>query len=211
MSITVSWIPYCPTIQSSNGFDESPIEDIKKEANNIIDRVNAVASNVKLMKIKGDYEQGYIYGNVKTHKDGNPLRPIISQIPTPTYHLAKQLNALLTPYIPSTYRVKSSAEFLQVVRGSPSDGTISSLDVESLFTNVPVEETIGMMCDKVYRDISTPSLSIPEDALRGLLRLCTMRAPFITHRGEMYTQVDGVAMESPLGVLFADFYMGVVE
>ena len=38
-----------------------------------------------------------------------------------------------------------------------------------------------------------------------------MRAPFITHRGEMCTQVDGVAMGSPLGVLFADFYMGVIE
>ena len=27
----------------------------------------------------------------------------------------------------------------------------------------------------------------------------------------MYTQIDGVAMGSPLGVLFADFYMGVIE
>ena len=189
----------------------NPIEDIKKEANRTIERVNAMSSSVKFPKIKGDYEPGYIYGNVKTHKNGNPLRPIISQIPTPTYHLAKQLNQLLTPYIPSKYRVKSSAEFLQAIRGSSSEGTIASLDVESLFTNVPVEETISMMCNKVYRDDSTPALPIPEDSLRDLLRLCTMKAPFITHRGEMYTQVDGVAMGSPLGVLFADFYMGVVE
>ena len=27
----------------------------------------------------------------------------------------------------------------------------------------------------------------------------------------MYTQIDGVAMGSPLGVLFADFYMGVMK
>ena len=33
----------------------------------------------------------------------------------------------------------------------------------------------------------------------------------MTHRGEMYTQIDGIAMGSPLGVLFADFYMGIVE
>ena len=189
----------------------NPIEDIKCEANKIIDRVNALSSSIKLSKIKGDYEPGYIYGNVKTHKNGNPLRPIISQIPTPTYRLAKQLNTILTPYIPSEYRVKSSSEFLLLLRDSPSTGTIASLDVESLFTNVPVEETINMMCDKVYRDETTPSLPIPEDCLRRLLKLCTMSALFITHKGEMYTQIDGVAMGSPLGVLFADFYMGVIE
>ena len=189
----------------------NPTEDIKREANKIIERINALSSSHKIPKITGDYEPGYVYGNVKTHKAGNPLRPIISQIPTPTYRLAKNLNTLLTPYIPSKYRVQSSSDFLRIVRSSTPEGTIASLDVESLFTNVPVEETIGMICDRVYRDNSTPSLSIPEDALRDLLRLCTMKAPFITHRGEMYTQVDGVAMGSPLGVLFADFYMGVIE
>ena len=68
-----------------------------------------------------------------------------------------------------------------------------------------------MMCDKVYRDETTPSLPIPEDCLRRLLKLCTMSAPFITHKGEIYTQIDAVAMGSPLGVLFADFYMGVSQ
>ena len=189
----------------------NPIEDIKKEANNIIDRINALSTSTKFLRIKGDYEPGYIYGNVKTHKNGNPLRPIISQIPTPTYRLAKQLNTLLTPYIPTKYRVQSSSEFLQIVRSATPEGTIASLDVESLFTNVPVEETINMICDRIYRNDDTPTLVVPEDALRALLRLCTMKAPFITHRGEMYTQVDGIAMGSPLGVLFADFYMGIIE
>ena len=79
----------------------NPTDDIKREANRTIERVNALSSSIKLPAIKGDFEPGYIYGNVKTHKPGNPLRPIISQIPTPTYQLAKQLNRLLTPYIPS--------------------------------------------------------------------------------------------------------------
>ena len=189
----------------------NPVEDIKREANSIIERVNALSSSTKFSKIKGDFEPGYIYGNVKTHKPGNPLRPIISQIPTPTYNIAKRLNSLLTPYIPSKYRVKSSTEFLQLIRDTPATGTVASLDVESLFTNVPVAVTIDMICDRVYRDDATPTLQVPEDALRRLLQLCTMSAPFTTHRGELYTQVDGVAMGSPLGVLFADFYMGIIE
>ena len=190
---------------------KNPVDDIKREANKVIERINALSGAVKLSIIKGDYEPGYIYGNVKTHKNGNPLRPIISQIPTPTYHFAKRLNSLLAPYIPSKYRVQSSTDFLSIVRRTTPCGVIASLDVESLFTNVPVQQTIDMICDRVYRDDTTPNLGIPEDALRDLLRLCTMQAPFNTHRGQMFNQIDGVAMGSPLGVLFADFYMGTIE
>ena len=85
------------------------------------------------------------------------------------------------------------------------------MDVESLFTNVPVDETISMILDKVYRDENSPKLNIPEPALKSLLEICTKKAPFRTHRNELYVQKDGVAMGSPLGVLFANFYMGVVE
>ncbi|XP_066957074.1 uncharacterized protein [Macrobrachium rosenbergii] len=85
------------------------------------------------------------------------------------------------------------------------------MDVESLFTNVSVDETIQIILDRVYRDPTTPSLNIPEHALRDLLEICTKKAPFSNHRGHMYTQINGVAMGSPLGVLFANFYMGTVE
>ena len=189
----------------------NPIDEIKRETNKIIERVNASSSAVHLPPISGDFDPGYLYGTVKTHKNGNPLRPIISQIPTPTYALAKKLNNILTPYIPSDFSIKSSIDFLDIVRRTPTDGIIASMDVESLFTNVPVDETISLILNKVYHDDSTPKLDIPEAALKALLEICTKRAPFITHRGHMYTQIDGVAMGSPLGVLFANFYMGIVE
>ena len=143
----------------------------------------------------------------------NPIRPIISQIPTPTYHLAKTLNRILTPYVPSKYCLQSSSEFLEALRDThPSErSSISSLDVESLFTNVPVEDTIQMIIQRVYHDDTTPDLNIPEDALAQLLRICTQKSPFTSFEGHLYTQVDGVAMGSPLGVLFANFYMGTIE
>ena len=139
------------------------------------------------------------------------MRPIISQIPTPTYALAKALDRILTPFIPQKHCIQSPTEFLETIRSTPSDKIIASLDVESLFTNVPVDETINLILDRVYRNDDTPTLNIPEEALKSLLEICTKRAPFITHKGQMFTQVDGVAMGSPLGVLFANFYMGIVE
>ncbi|XP_064106931.1 uncharacterized protein LOC135215906 [Macrobrachium nipponense] len=144
-------------------------------------------------------------------KQGNPLRPIISQIPAPTYLLAKKLNTILTLYVLDTYSLKSSAEFLEDLRVTPAGGCIASMDMESLFTNVPVDETIQMILDKVYRDPDTPPLNIPEHALRALLEICTKKAPFSDPRGCVYTQIDGVVMGSLLGVLFANFYMGTVK
>ena len=182
----------------------------KVKANELIDAVNAKVGGVHLQKITGEYAPGYLYGNVKTHKRDNPLRPIISQIPTPTYTLAKKLNNLLTPYVPTKYSLRSSKEFIDLLQHKSSTGLIASLDVESLFTNVPVEETIEMIIQEVYHGEEIP-LDIPEDILRQLLKLCTKEAIFRAPDGRLYQQIDGVAMGSPLGVLFANFYMGMVE
>ena len=120
----------------------NPTEQLKCKANKLIDTLNAMKDDLKLPKIIGDFQPGYIYGNVKTHKNDNPLRPIISQIPMPTYNLAKSLNQIITPYIPSEYTLKSSSDFIDLLQFCNDDGTIGSLDVESLFTNVPIDETI---------------------------------------------------------------------
>ncbi|XP_068250232.1 uncharacterized protein [Palaemon carinicauda] len=166
----------------------NPGEDIKREANRTIEAINAATNAVHLPIISGDFGPGYLYGNVKTHKQGNPLRPIISQCPTPTYQLAKRLYAILTQYVPDCYCVASSAEFLQRIKDARGEGVIASMDVESLFTNVPVDETIDLIADRVYKDETTPDLNIPEQALLTLFAICTERAPFTTHRRHMYLQ-----------------------
>ena len=56
-----------------------------------------------------------------------------------------------------------------------------------------------------------PPLKLPEKLLVQLLNLCTKRSPFSSPEGELYTQIEGVAMGSPLGPSFANFYMGYLE
>ncbi|KAG0713386.1 Bestrophin-1 [Chionoecetes opilio] len=107
-------------------------------------------------QLSGEYGMGYCYGNIKTHKPGNKLRPIISQIPTPTYHLAKKLCVILTPYTPNAYSLQSALEFLDLLKTHNASGAIASLDVESLFTNVPVDRTINYIIDRVYNNDSYP-------------------------------------------------------
>ena len=184
---------------------------MKQKAKKLLETVNAVENNLKLTKIIRDHQPGYLYGNVKTHKVNCPLCPIISQIPTPTYNLAKSLNNIISPYIPSQYTVKSSAEFIYLLHSNNFNGIIGFLDVESLFTNVPIDETIDMLLKHAYNQPTIAPPKIPTEPLRKLLELCTRKAPFKSPNGKLYVQIEGVAMGSPLGPTFANFYMGELE
>ena len=189
----------------------NPTDAIRSQTAELICRINSRNKRVVLPPVQGDYSPGYIYGNVKTHKPGNPLRPIISQCPTPTYTVAKALDKLLQPFVPSEHCFKSSAAFIQHINGLRPAGIMSSMDVESLFTNVPVDTTIDMILEAVYRGNEATDIGITEDELRELLCLCTKAAVFVDYKGQMWSQINGVAMGSPLGVLFANMYMGTIE
>ena len=190
---------------------KNPTDQLKRSANDLINALNKASKTFKFDKITGEYQPGYFYGNVKTHKPGNPLRPIISQIPLPTYKLAKTLNSIVSPFIPATYSLKSSAEFIDLLKTRTRRGTLASLDVCSLFTNVPVERTIDIIANYVYNNDTLPAPDIPEPIMRAMLRLCTTKAPFRCPQGQLYYQTDGIAMGSPLGVLFAQAFMAAVE
>uniref|UniRef100_A0A1B0DR08 Reverse transcriptase domain-containing protein n=1 Tax=Phlebotomus papatasi TaxID=29031 RepID=A0A1B0DR08_PHLPP len=57
-----------------------------------------------------------IYGLPKIHKEGMPLRPIVSCIGTPTYHLSKFCSGILKKITnESPYNVVNSSEFVNII------------------------------------------------------------------------------------------------
>lgn len=114
--------------------NKNPTNQLKSKLNKLINANNAEQNSLKLPKIVGDYRPGYIYGTIKTHKPNYPLRPIISQIPTPVYHLTKYINQLITPYLPSKYSVKSTLEVIQILKSEKPDNEImASLDGKLIY------------------------------------------------------------------------------
>ena len=178
-----------------------------------ITAINAEKNPHGFKKLEGNYQAGYIYGNLKTHKSltDPPMRPIISQIPSPTYTIAKKIDKIISPYMPAKYMLKSTAEFLDLLRQQKPQGIMSSLDVESLYTNVPVRDTIDIILKNVYNHESLPPPKIPKNSLESLLSICTTEAPFKHIDGTIYTQIDGLAMGSPLSCTMANFYMCEIE
>ena len=78
------------------------------------------------------------------------------------------------------------------------------MDVTSLFTNVPLDETIQICLDKLYSLPDPPQL--PRSFLKDLLQFATKKSHFLFD-GQFYDQIDGVAMGSPLGPVLANIFM----
>ena len=166
------------------------------------------------MKITGDFYNGHLYGLPKIHKNATapPLRPIISMSGTVTHELAQYLNRQIRPYIDRSHMISSSDELLIKLHDITlhRNQVLASLDVESLFTNVPIETTIDIIIATAYNHHSLPPPQIDADVMRQLLKICTTATPF-SFNGTNYVQKEGVSMGSPLGPTFADFYMSHVE
>ena len=69
-----------------------------------------------------------------------------------------------------------------------------SFGVSSLFTNVPLDETIQICLDKLYALPDAPTL--PRSVLKVLLDYASKKSHFMFD-GQYYDQIDGVAMGSP--------------
>ena len=131
---------------------------------------------------------------------------------TPIYELTKTLKLLISPYLPSKYNIKSTHELIQVLHTiKPNNGILASLDVENLFTNVPVNVTIDIIINNIYNNPSLPPLKTNPNILRKLLLTCTTEVPFHDHLGNIYVQTNGVSMGSILGPIFSNFYMSDLE
>ena len=80
-----------------------------------------------------------------------------------------------------------------------------SFDVKSLFTSVPLTETIDIILDRVYnrKEIST---ALTKNEIKKMLTLCTKNVHF-TLNNEIYVQNDGVAIGPPLGPILANVFM----
>ena len=130
-----------------------------------------------------------MYGLPKLHKvkDSCPLppfRPIVSSIGTYNYQLAKYLCNLLTPAISYDHCTKdlfTFADEIQKVR-HPSLFMVS-FDIESLFTNIPLAETINLAVDAIFK--SNPNLKISKKDLKTLFEFATKGTHF-SFDGDLY-------------------------
>ena len=84
-----------------------------------------------------------------------------------------------------------------------------SFDVELLFTNIPIEETINYINDQIYVHKKLTPICSKLIFRRLLIKLateCTFK-----FNSRFLKQVDGCTMGGPLSVTFSDIYMVKME
>ena len=157
---------------------------------------------------------GILYGLCKVHKAivdiCPPFRPILSAIGTPTYRLAKFLVPRLTSITYNELTVQDSFHFAKEILEQDSSLYMGSLDVDSLFTNIPLDETIDICTNLIYTDNTTTIEGIDKKEFKTLLTLATKESFFLFNE-TLYKQKDGVAMGSPLGPTLANAFLCFYE
>ena len=100
-------------------------------------------------------QPGIIYGLCKIHKplikNFSNLRSILSAFNTATYGWAKFFLPLLKCFTMNEYTFKDSFEFAKDIINQSSNCLTASLDVNSLFTHVPFDETIEICIDEFFK------------------------------------------------------------
>ena len=154
-----------------------------------------------------------MYGQPKIHKDGYPLRPIISAIGSYNYELSKYLANLIKNNIkekPTPY-IKDSFDLVKCIKiRHNNDQIMCSFDVDALYTNVPVNEAINITINNLEKEKSLKNTPFDKRQMKKLLELAVCNVPF-RFREKHYIQCDGVAMGSPLGPILADIFMSNLE
>ena len=153
-----------------------------------------------------------IYGTPKMQKFSTigsfpKLRPIVSSIGTFNYNLARFLCDLLSSFVPNDYSFVS-----QIKNANLSKKFLVSYDVTSLFTNIPLQETIDIAINLVFNH--NPNLNITKKELKKLFLFATSQTHFIFisfFLFKFYNQIDGIAMGSPLAPVPANIFMGFYE
>jgi hypothetical protein len=95
-----------------------------------------------------------MYGLPKVHKPNFQLRPIIAAIGTHSYKLAKFLVPLLRPFSINTFTINDTFTELLVKELCElkinTNVIMASFDIKSLFTNIPLDETINIIINKCF-------------------------------------------------------------
>ena len=149
----------------------------------------------------------------KIHKPNNPGRPIISGCDSPTDRLSSFIDTHLKPLCSSlpSY-IKDTNHFLQTIFNIttplPPNTILATIDVKSLYTNIPHDEGIRATLEALYTKHGRmwPLRKVIHQFLIHILK-----ENYFTFNDQLYLQKHGTAMGTKMAPSFANIFMGTLE
>ena len=152
------------------------------------------------------------YTLTKIHKPTPVGRPIISGCECPTERISSFLDCLLQPIAKSQKSyLEDTTDFINFIEKTRvvENAILVSMDVISLYTNIPQEEGITIIC-KAYETLYQNKPPTPSQYLADMLRLI-LRENSVQFVGKSYLQVQGTAMGTKMAVAFASIFMSAID
>ncbi|XP_059571208.1 uncharacterized protein LOC132244181 [Alligator mississippiensis] len=148
----------------------------------------------------------------KIHKQGNPGRPIISNHGTPTEEISGFVESILKPLV--THRasfVQDAIDFLRKLKNIdhlPSNTLLATMDVTSLYTNIPHQDGI-QTCRTYLQEQDYSSEYRPKD-ITELIHFILTHNNF-TSDNQHFLQRMGTAMGTKMAPQYANLFMSHLE
>ena len=153
-----------------------------------------------------------MYGLPKLHKEGSPLRPVVSYISYPTHPLAKFLDKWFKQItsFESHLSIQNSSELITSLAQPPLPVSILiSFDIVGLFPHVPLIPNVDYV-EELLREAAVPTILIKE--YRNLLQYCL--SPNVCQFNGLAYRLPadiGIPIGSPLGSLISKAFMDKFE
>ena len=82
------------------------------------------------------------------------------------------------------------------------------MDVDSLFTNIPLHKIIDISTNKLFQNAETLHDGISKNDFLDLIFLnSATKESFFTFNNKIYIQIDGAVMEFPLGIILTNIFL----
>jgi len=152
-----------------------------------------------------------VYGLPKVHKPDCPFRIIVSSLDSPLYNLATFLHKILIKNIPvNDSHSNNSFDLIQKLKDIQVDDDyiLISLNVVSLFTNIPIDSDIESVSKKWQ--LLDKQCNIPKNTFVESIWF-VLDSTFFKFDQKIYKQNFGTPMGSPLSPIKAELVIQDVE
>ena len=85
---------------------------------------------------------------------------------------------------------------------------MTSYDIENLYCNVPLKETVNIILNRMFTSDSCTFLGLSKQLFRSLLEIATMNS-FLIFDGNLYKQCEGLGMGLPQSPAFANMFLSL--
>ena len=150
----------------------------------------------------------------KIHKPNNPGRPIISGCDSPTANLSVYLDYYLKPIVQTLPSfIRDAEDFLQTILHPnihiPANAILVTMDVQSLYTNIPQNEGI-QACLFALNNFYGSNLPLPLRYLEQMF-IYILKYNYFQFDKQFYLQIHGTAMGTTFAPNYSNVYLGDFE